>query len=129
MLRTMRLPLRVEDNLSLRATRHRRNPAKIDAVPRRRGVVRLLAWGGGSMSTRLWWIGPMIAAALGTALCAAAAGVQDQSPIAITASHRATGWRHRLYHRGGADRHSRRRHRRDAGPHLLPRLFDRPRAR
>src|SRR3546814_1168515 len=36
------------------------------------------------MSTRLWWIGPMIAAALGTALCAAAAGAQDQSPIAIT---------------------------------------------
>src|SRR3546814_10424075 len=43
----MRLPLRVEDNLSLRATRHRRNPAKIDAVPRRRCVVRLLASGGG----------------------------------------------------------------------------------
>src|SRR3546814_17181312 len=47
MLLTMLLPLPVEDNLSLRATRHRRNPAKIDAVPRRRCVVRLLASGGG----------------------------------------------------------------------------------
>src|SRR3546814_18608621 len=93
MLRTMRLPLRVEDNLSLRATRHRRNPAKIDAVPRRRCVVRLLASGGGSMSTRLWWIGPLIAAALGTALCAAAAGAQDPSPLAITSGRASCGER------------------------------------
>src|SRR3546814_9155240 len=53
---------------------------------------------------------------------------RTDTPLPYTTLFRATGWRHRLYHRGGADRHSRRRHRRDAGPHLLPRLFDRPRA-
>src|SRR3546814_13475561 len=112
MLRTMRLPLRVEDNLSLRATRHRRNPAKIDAVPRRRCVVRLLASGGGSMSTRLWWIGPMVAAALGTALWPAAAGVHVHAPTALKPTPPAHGVWHTSIHTCGA---------RSPPPHCPPR--------